>query len=125
MVREIEAAGGEAFAIARRRRLRGGIGRFFQSLDAELTKRRGGAQFDILVNNAGIGREGTVETTPEEVFDELVAVNVKGSFFVTQEAISRLLDGGRIINLSSALSPSRIREWPPTRWARRPLTTSP
>ena len=61
-------------------------------------------QFDILVNNAGIGRQGTVETTTEEIFDELMAVNVKGPFFVTQEAISRLRDGGRIINLSSALS---------------------
>ena len=77
---------------------------FFQALDAELTKRHGSPQFDILVNNAGIGRQGTVETTSEEVFDELMAVNVKGPFFVTQEAISRLRDGGRIINLSSALS---------------------
>ena len=45
-----------------------------------------------------------METTSEEVFDELMAVNVKGSFFVTQEALSRLRDGGRIINFSSALS---------------------
>ncbi len=81
-----------------------GIGQLFQSLDAELTKRRGSNQFDILVNNAGIGREGTVETTTEEVFDDLMAVNVKGSFFVTQQAIPRLRNGGRIINLSSALS---------------------
>ena len=81
-----------------------GFAGFFQSLDAELTKRQGSNQFDILVNNAGIGREGTVETTSEEVFDELVAVNVKGPFFVTQQAIARLRDGGRIINLSSALS---------------------
>ena len=81
-----------------------GIRRFFQALDAELSKRQGGKQFDILVNNAGIGRQGTVETTSEEVFDELMAVNLKGPFFVTQQAISRLRDGGRIINLSSALS---------------------
>ena len=33
-----------------------------------------------------------------------MAVNVKGSFFVAQAAISRLRNGGRIINLSSALS---------------------
>jgi 3-oxoacyl-[acyl-carrier protein] reductase len=81
-----------------------GIRRFFQALDAELTKRRGGNQFDILVNNAGIGRMGTVETMTEENFDELMAVNVKGPFFVAQQAIPRLREGGRIINLSSALS---------------------
>ena len=95
---------GEAFRPPGRCRHRGRNPQFFQALDAELTKRHGSNQFDILVNNAGIGRQGTVETTSEEVFDELMAVNVKGSFFVTQEAIPRLRDGGRIINLSSALS---------------------
>ena len=104
VVRQIEAAGGEAFAIAGDIGSVVQIGRFFQSLDAELTKRRGSKQFDILVNNAGIGRQGTVESTSEEVFDQLFAVNVKGSFFVAQQAIPRLRDGGRVINLSSALS---------------------
>jgi NAD(P)-dependent dehydrogenase (short-subunit alcohol dehydrogenase family) len=101
VVREI---GGEAFALQGDVGSVAGIRQFFQALDAELTKLHGSPQFDILVNNAGIGRGGTIETTSEEVFDELMAVNVKGSFFVTQEAISRLRDGGRIINLSSALS---------------------
>jgi 3-oxoacyl-[acyl-carrier protein] reductase len=104
VVREIEGAGGEAFAIQADVGSVKGIGGLFETLDADLTKRRGSSQFDILVNNAGIGRDGTVETTSEAVFDELMAVNVKGSFFMTQAAISRLRDGGRIINLSSALS---------------------
>ena len=101
VVREI---GGEAFTLQGDVGSVAGIRQFFQALDAELTKRHGSPHFDILVNNAGIGRGGTVETTTEEIFDELMAVNVKGSFFVTQEAISRLRNGGRIINLSSALS---------------------
>ena len=104
VVREIEAFGGEACAVPGDVGSVAGIRQFFQAVDGELTKRRGSPQFDILVNNAGIGRGGTVTTTSEEVFDELMAVNVKGSFFVTQEALSRLRDGGRIINLSSALS---------------------
>jgi NAD(P)-dependent dehydrogenase (short-subunit alcohol dehydrogenase family) len=104
VVREIEATREETFALQGDVGSLAGISRFFQALDAELTRRRGGNQFDILVNNAGIGREGTVETTSEEVFDEVMAVNVKGTFFVTQAAISRLRSGGRIINLSSALS---------------------
>jgi NAD(P)-dependent dehydrogenase (short-subunit alcohol dehydrogenase family) len=104
LVREIERAGGNAFAVQGDVGSTQGIGQLFQSLDAELTKRQGSSQFDILVNNAGIGRQGTIETTSEEVFDELMAVNVKGPFFVTQQALSRLRDGGRIINLSSALS---------------------
>ena len=104
VVHEIDALHEEAFAVQGDVGSLAGIRQFFQALDAELTKRQGSPQFDILVNNAGIGREGTIETTSEEVFDELMAVNVKGTFFVAQEAISRLRDGGRIINLSSALS---------------------
>lgn len=104
VVREIEAVGGEAFAVQGDVGSVAGIGQFFQALDTELTKRRGNNRIDILVNNAGIGRQATVETTTEQVFDELMAVNLKGPFFVTQQALSRLRDGGRIINLSSALS---------------------
>ena len=104
IVREIEATHEEAFASQGDLGTTQGIHSFFQALDAELTKRHGSPQFDILVNNAGIGRQGTVETTTEEIFDELMAVNVKGPFFVAQQAIPRLRDGGRVISLSSALS---------------------
>ncbi len=104
VVQEINAMHEEAVAVQGDVGSVAGIRRFFQALDAELTKQHGNPQFDILVNNAGIGGGGTVETTSEEVFDELMAVNVKGSFFVAQEALSRIRDGGRIINLSSALS---------------------
>ena len=104
VVKEIEAVGGEAFSVQADVGSVRGISSLFEALDAELTKRQGSNHFDILVNNAGIGLQGTVETTSETVFDELMAVNVKGPFFVTQKAISRLRDGGRIINLSSALS---------------------
>jgi len=104
VVREIEAAGGEAFALPGDVSTVEQIHSFFQTLDTELIKRKDSNQFDILVNNAGIGRQGTVETTSEEIFDQLFDLNVKGTFFMTQQAISRLRDGGRIINLSSALS---------------------
>jgi len=104
VVRDIEATHEQAIAVQGDVGSVAGIRQFFQALDAELAKRHGSPHFDILANNAGIGRGGTVATTTEEVFDELMAVNVKGSFFVTQEALSRLRDGGRIINVSSALS---------------------
>jgi NAD(P)-dependent dehydrogenase (short-subunit alcohol dehydrogenase family) len=100
----VQEIGGKAFAVQGDLGTVPGIRQFFQMLDAELNKRRENNQFDILVNNAGIGRQGTVETTTEEVFDQLFAVNVKGPFFVAQQAIARLRDGGRMINLSSALS---------------------
>jgi len=104
VVREIESQLGQAVAVQGDVSTTDGIRKFFQELDAELSKRNGSPQFDILVNNAGIGRQGLIGSMTEQAFDELMSVNLKGVFFVTQEALTRLRDGGRIINLSSALS---------------------
>lgn len=59
---------------------------------------------DILVNNAGVYPTGSLFDTTEEDFDKIFNVNVKGLFFTTQEAQKRMGDGGRIINISTALT---------------------
>src|SRR3954470_25039658 len=104
VVGEVEAAGGEAFALQADVGSVEQLGRFFEALDAELTARRGDRRFDILVNNAGIALVGTTAAATEADFDRLFAVNVKGPFFATQRAIPRLRNGGRVVNLSSNLS---------------------
>ncbi|MFS0556654.1 SDR family oxidoreductase [Brevibacillus sp. 179-C9.3 HS] len=110
VVREIEQSGGQAFSIGADLRTLGGIRDLFGTLDDELQKRTGGNRFDILVNNAGIGQILTLEEATEESFDEVMNINVKAPLFVTQQALPRLKDGGRIINISSfvtrAASPS-------------------
>lgn len=60
-------------------------------------------RIDILVNNAGIGPPRAAESVTEEDFDATLAVNLKGTFFVSQEVGRLMIDagGGRIINLSS------------------------
>ena len=60
-------------------------------------------RIDILVNNAGIAPENPAERVTERDFDQTCAVNLKGTFFVSQ-AVGRIMIGqrrGRIINLSS------------------------
>jgi NAD(P)-dependent dehydrogenase (short-subunit alcohol dehydrogenase family) len=60
-------------------------------------------RIDILVNNAGLGPENPAEHVNEEDFDLTCAVNLKGTFFVSQ-AVARVMmrqGGGRIVNLSS------------------------
>jgi 3-oxoacyl-[acyl-carrier protein] reductase len=104
VIREIESAGGEAFALQADVGSVEQLGRFFEALDAELTARRGDRQFDILVNNAGVAAGGSVTTATEADFDRAFSTNVKGPFFTTQHAIPRLRDGGRVINVSSNLS---------------------
>ena len=37
-------------------------------------------KLDVLVNNAGIGRFSSIEDTTEELWDEILAVNAKGTF---------------------------------------------
>lgn len=49
----------------------------------------------------GIGQILTFEETTEATFDDVMTINVKAPFFVTQQALPRLKDGGRIINISS------------------------
>jgi 2-deoxy-D-gluconate 3-dehydrogenase len=60
-------------------------------------------RIDILVNNAGILFIAPVEETTEEMWDKLLAVNVKGLFFCSQAAAKemRKQKSGKIINISS------------------------
>jgi len=60
-------------------------------------------KLDILVNNAGIGPPNPVEDVTEEDFDYTVNVNLKGTFFVSQQAgiLMKKQKYGRIVNLSS------------------------
>ncbi len=57
----------------------------------------------ILVNNAGITRPQPIETITEQDWDELLAINLKSVFLVTQAVLPAMRKGhwGRIINLSS------------------------
>jgi 3-oxoacyl-[acyl-carrier protein] reductase len=58
---------------------------------------------DILINNAGIIRPQPVEEIRESDWDELLAVNLKSCFLLTQAVLAhmRARRWGRIINLSS------------------------
>jgi 2-keto-3-deoxy-L-fuconate dehydrogenase len=58
---------------------------------------------DILVNSAGISHIGKVETTPEQDFDRIYTVNVKGVYNCLYAAIPLMKknNGGVILNVSS------------------------
>ncbi|SFF47296.1 NAD(P)-dependent dehydrogenase, short-chain alcohol dehydrogenase family [Paenibacillus algorifonticola] len=101
VVHQIEQSGGAAFAIGADLKTLNGIHDLYEALDETLLKRTGNNRFDILVNNAGIGQIATLEEATEQSFDEVMNINVKAPLFVTQQALPRLKDGGRIINISS------------------------
>jgi NAD(P)-dependent dehydrogenase (short-subunit alcohol dehydrogenase family) len=60
---------------------------------------------DILVNNVGGGEaQGPIEDFTEAEFDDMVALNVKSAFFLSQRVGRHMIarrKGGRIINMSS------------------------
>ena len=60
-------------------------------------------RLDILVNNAGISTRLDFEELSVDVWDRVMAVNVKGAFLGTQQVIPimRKQGGGVIINMSS------------------------
>ena len=61
-------------------------------------------RLDVMVNNAGMESRTSVLDTAEDVFDRVLAVNLKGMFFGVQCAAKQMIaqgGGGRIINISS------------------------
>lgn len=61
-------------------------------------------KIDIVVNNAGINRDSMLHKMTLENWDQVIAVNLTGTFYITKEAakIMREQNSGRIINISSA-----------------------
>jgi len=59
---------------------------------------------DVLVNNAGIGTAVSALKETPEGFNQVLGVNVAGSFFMAQAAARAMQDGGSIVNISSILA---------------------
>lgn len=58
---------------------------------------------DIMVNNAGINRDGMLHKMPVENWNQVINVDLTGTFYGTQEAIKYMREKGygRVINISS------------------------
>jgi 3-oxoacyl-[acyl-carrier protein] reductase len=97
VVRTIEAAGGKAIAIAA------------DATDAAAVKAAvektvaafGG--FDVLVNNAGTAIPKKFEEATLEELDQVINLNIRGTFIATQAALKHMRKGGRIISIGSCV----------------------
>jgi 3-oxoacyl-[acyl-carrier protein] reductase len=61
-------------------------------------------RLDVLVNNAGTTRfidHRDLDALTAEVWDRILAVNVKGTFYCVRAAARAMTNGGRIINIGS------------------------
>jgi len=63
-------------------------------------------RLDVLVNNAGVEIRGGILSLSEEDWDKMLAVDLKGIFLCSREAIPEMIKvgGGSVVNVASVLS---------------------
>lgn len=104
VVREIQQSGRRAVSLQLDTGLSGTFDDFSMRLKQSLVEIWQRESFDFLINNAGINRPAPFAQTAEADFDELMNVHFKGVFFLTQQLLPLMADGGRIVNLSTGLA---------------------
>ena len=105
LARKIEASGGRALTAKADVSDPGAVRGMFDAAEAAF----GGV--DVLVNNAGIMKLAKIADSDDALFDQQVAINLKGSFNAMREAARRLRDGGRIVNFSTSVVGTRIETY--------------
>lgn len=95
VVREVEEAGGRAFAVRVDQGRMEDLRKLFDEAEQQLEG------LDIVISNAAINPAVSILDATEDEYERVMAVNAKGPFFVMQYAGEKLRDGGRIINIST------------------------
>ncbi|WEJ74357.1 SDR family oxidoreductase [Pseudomonas sp. PSE14] len=101
---EIEQRGGRALMLSLDVADSASFDAFVQQVRDGLRDTFGRDRFDFLLNNAGIGIHAAFAETTEAQFDQLVNIQFKGPFFLTQKLLPLIADGGRILNVSTGLT---------------------
>src|SRR5437667_6795451 len=97
VVNEIKSTGGQAIAVQADVANATEVERLFKkTLDAF-------NRIDVVVNSAGIMPLGRIADGDMEVFDKVIATNLRGAFLVLRQAAQHVVEGGRIIALSSSV----------------------
>lgn len=104
-VKEITAAGGKAIALGADIANRAQVQAALKKLRAAL------GPVTVLVNNAGMSEFVPFEELTDALWDRMFAVNVRGTFVVTQEVIAdmKAAKWGRIVNISSSSAQTGTR----------------
>ncbi|MFD1122060.1 SDR family NAD(P)-dependent oxidoreductase [Methylophilus flavus] len=103
-VNEIVALGRKAVALQLDVAKVSSFDAFTNTLKQALQTEWQAGKFDFLINNAGTGITAPFAETTEQIFDDMVNIHLKSTFFVTQKLLPLINDGGRIINISSGLA---------------------
>jgi 3-oxoacyl-[acyl-carrier protein] reductase len=105
VVKKIEGGGGRALAVKADVSDSNAVREMFDKIAATF----GGV--DVLINNAGIMKLAKIADSDDALFDQQIAINLKGSFNAMREAAKRLRDGGRIVNFSTSVVGTKIETY--------------
>jgi 3-oxoacyl-[acyl-carrier protein] reductase len=97
VVADIKQAGGSAVAVQADVANAADVARLFEKTLAAFQR------LDVIVNCAGIMSLGKIVAGSLQDFDRVIATNLRGTFLVMSEAVSRLTNGGRIVAFSSSV----------------------
>jgi len=73
------------------------INNFVQQIESE------GIKIDLLINNAGIGPDLGLDLPEINTYQSTIDVNVKGTVLLTEKLLSSIVNGGKILNVSSKM----------------------
>jgi len=105
LVKKIEGSGGHALAVKADVSDPAAVRAMFDQAEAMF----GGV--DVLINNAGIMKLAKLTDSDDALFDQQIAINLKGSFNAMREAANRLRDGGRIVNFSTSVVGTKLETY--------------
>ena len=97
LVADIKANGGNALAVKCNVANSVEVENMFNTIENQL------GNINVLVNNAGVMKLATLAQSNDELFDSQIAINLKGTFNTLRLAAERVVNGGRIINLSTSV----------------------
>lgn len=96
VARAIEASGGEALLV------QGDLRHSVQCQQVVLATVERFRRIDLLINNAGaLVQRVPITDISDEVFDEIIDVNVRSMLMCTKYAVPHMTNGGSIVNLTS------------------------
>lgn len=104
VVAEIKSMGQNAAAFQLDTSDIGNFAAFVSTISAYLLEETGSSKIDYLVNNAGTALHAPVSDTTPEQMDGIFNIHFKGVFFLTQQLLPLINDGGGIVNISSGLT---------------------
>ena len=97
VAQEIQAAGGKVLAVPGNVTKGAEVGEMVRQIVAAW------GRVDILINNAGINKDAMAAKMTEEQWDEVLDVNLKGTFLCAQAVLAGMRERGwgRVVNTSS------------------------